>query len=253
MKLRLLLGLGVLLALGVGVSAARALLPAAGSCSGGVIAPNTYSGLIVTGNCTITGAVTVNGDVTVADGAYLDAAYKDTRLTVNGNVKVGRGAKLGLGCTYGYHDCGLSPVWLGNITVNGSIIANQALTMYLDFVTVHGSVWSFGGGPGSSGPFLNLPIKDNTIDGTLVVLGWRGGWFGIIRNTVGGSVLAAGNASVVTETGPGTDSDSTEIQTNTISGNLICGGNNPHAQVNPNDGGQPNNVSGHKSGECSGL
>ena len=46
--------------------------------------------------------------------------------------------------------------------------------------------------------------------------------------------------------------DSTEVATNTISGNLICLFNSPAAR--PGDsGGLPNTVGGHKIGECSGL
>ncbi|HEU5244252.1 MAG TPA: hypothetical protein VFU33_07620, partial [Gaiellaceae bacterium] len=49
------------------------------------------------------------------------------------------------------------------------------------------------------------------------------------------------------------DTDSSEIMTNSISGNLICHGNTPAAQVNPDDGGQPNDVGGQKIGQCAGL
>jgi hypothetical protein len=41
--------------------------------------------------------------------------------------------------------------------------------------------------------------------------------------------------------------------TNTIGGNLICQNNTPPAQVNPDDGGLPNTVTGNKIGECAGL
>jgi hypothetical protein len=46
--------------------------------------------------------------------------------------------------------------------------------------------------------------------------------------------------------------DSTEIVTNTISGNLICQGNSPAAQIG-DSGGSPNDVGGNKIGECSGV
>ena len=52
---------------------------------------------------------------------------------------------------------------------------------------------------------------------------------------------------------PGMDPDSTEVQTNTIAGNLICFGNTPGAQVNPTDKGQPNIVGGKAIGQCAGL
>jgi hypothetical protein len=200
--------------------------------------------------------VIINGDVTVADGAYLDAAYSGTELIINGNVKVGRGAKLGLGCSFGYHDCGNVPVWLGRVTVNGNIDANHALTMYLDFSIVNGNVTSKDGGdvslvdhpPLEDG--LVLPIKDNVIAGNVKVDGWEGAWFGIIRNTVGGNVEVSDTVGTrVDENGL---PDSTEIVTNIIGGDLNCKGNSPPAQVG-DSGGSPNIVGGKKKGECTSL
>jgi len=256
MRLRLFLGACAALVLGIGASAASASAAGQATCSGGVIAPGTYDGLTVTGTCTINGTVTINGNVRVADGAYLDAAYSSTRLTINGNATVGNRGKLGLGCTYGYHDCGLNPTWLGNVTVNGNVVGSNALTMYLDFTTIRGNVVVNGGGditlvdhpPLQDG--LVLPIKDNVIGGNLVVQGWKGAWFGIIRDTVGGSVLALNTAG--TRLGDQNALDSTEIVTNKISGNLICLGNSPPAQIG-DSGGSPNQVGGVKIGECASL
>lgn len=253
---RALLGLSAFLLLASGAPAAFAAAPGAALCSGGVIAPGTYNGLTVTGDCTITGDVTINGNVRVADGAYLDAAYLGTRLAINGNVSVGKDAILGLGCSYGYHDCGFSGAWLGAVTVNGNIVANQALTLYLDFVTVHGNVVVNGGGdialvdhpPADDG--LVLPIKDNVVDGNIVVHGWEGAWFGVIRNVVGANVMVSNTAG--TRIGEGGFPDSTEIVTNAVSGNLICEHNSPSAQIG-DSGGSPNTVAGNKIGECAGL
>jgi hypothetical protein len=255
MNSRLLLGVFAALALAVGGSSASAAAPGKSACSGGTLAPGGYGGLTVSGNCKIDGAVTIDGNVKIADGAYLDAAYSGTRLTINGNVSVGKGAKLGLGCTFGYHDCGDIPDWFGNVTVNGNINANQALTMYLDFTTIHGSVVSNGGGdislvdtPTQEG--IVFPIKDNVVDGNIVVHGWEGAWFGIIRNTVGGNVMATN--TVGTRIGDQNAPDSTEIVTNTIAGNLICQGNSPAPQIG-DSGGSPNDVGGNKIGQCAGL
>jgi hypothetical protein len=253
-KVKLLLGVCAVLALGVGAPAA------AGNgdklvCSGGPIAPGAYGGLTVTGVCTIQDQVTINGNVTVADGAYLDAAYSGTKLIINGNVKVGKGARLGLGCAYNYHDCGMSLDWLGNIVVNGNIDANQALTMYLDFTVINGNVVSNGGGdislvdhpPVEDG--LVLPIKDNVIAGNLTVRGWEGAWFGAIRNIVGGNVEASDTVGTRLYMG---QPDSTEVVTNIIGGNLSCKDNSPPAQIG-DSGGSPNIVGGKKKGECASL
>jgi hypothetical protein len=240
MKLRLLLGFCVLIVLGVVGSTALAAPPGASTCTGGPIAAGTYTGLTVTGTCTFTGGtVTIDGNLRVADGAILNdhAASVTTTVYVTGNVTVGKGAVLGLG-SYGPPN---------DTTVDGNIVANQPLTLYLGGMTVHGNVVSTGGGD----PGRNFPIKDDTIDGNLIIQGWSGLWLGVIRTTVGGNVIIANNAAADTSEEPG--SDSTEIMTNHVSGNLICQGNLPAAQVNPNEGGQPNVVGGHKIGECAGL
>jgi hypothetical protein len=249
MKLRLLLGLGVLLGLGLAGSTAFGAPPGAGSCSGGAIPAGTYNGFTVTGNCTFAGgAVTINGNLTVADGAFLndhDATHATVHVT--GNVTVGKGAVLGLG--------NYSPVPPHNSAIiDGNLTANQPLTLYLGGITVHGNLVSNGGGSGPAGPFRNFPTKDDRVGGNLVIQGWQGGWIGVIRVDVGGNAIVSKNASVVTPDGsPPPDSDSTEVQTNHIGGNLICQGNTPPAQVNPGDGGQPNVVAGQKIGECAGL
>lgn len=228
------------------------------TCTDGEIPGGTYSRLIVKGDCWFGGDVTINGDVTVKAGAVLNdhAMSSADHVLINGNVKVGKGAVLGLG-TY-------NPVAIHDTVVNGNISAHKPLTLYLSFITVHGNVVSHGGG--SATEFRNFPTKDNVIDGNLVLQGWRGGWLGVIRNTVGGNVKVAKNASIVIETPPecdptkgectdvpGTDSDSTEVQTNVIAGNLICVHNTPAAQVNSGDLGEPNKVAGKAIGECRDL
>jgi hypothetical protein len=255
-RFKILLGVCALLAVGIGGSSAVAKSPSQGSCSGGAIAPGVYNGLTVTGDCTITGDVTINGRVTVAKGADLEAAFLGTRLTVNGDVKVGQGATLGLGCSFGFHDCGFNPtLWPGNVTVNGNIIATQALTLYLDFSTVHGNVTVNGGGDitlvdhGAVQDGLVLPIKDNVIDGNVMVQGWEGAWFGIIRNHVGGNVKATHTVGTRLDQDTLTFLDSTEIVTNVIGGNLICEQNSPPAQI-ADSGGSANTVGGNKIGEC---
>jgi hypothetical protein len=234
--------------------------PGSYTCSeDGPIPGGTYSGLVVTANCFFGGDVTVNGNVTVADGAILNdhAGSAANHVLITGNVKVGKGAVLGLG-TY-------NPYAIHDTTVNGSIVANHPMTLYLSFATVHGNVVSNGGG--TTAEFRNFPIKDNTIDGNLVVQDWHGGWLGVIRNDVGGNVIVSKNASVVMLTGctgegeeevctgfgPGFDDDSTEVQTNVINGNLVCQGNFPAAQVNAFDGGELNDVGGHAVGQCADL
>jgi hypothetical protein len=242
-KLRLLLGIGFLLVLGGVGSGALAAGQGGVTCSGGSIAAGTYQNLKVTGNCTFDAgaAITINGNLTVAKGAILnDHAASTATVHVTGNVKVGAGAVLGLGD----YDPNLPH---DSAIVDGNITANHPLTLYLGGITIHGNLVSNGGGD----PTRNFPIKDDTIDGNVAIQGWSGLWMGVIRVTAGGNVIVSKNTAADPTTLPG--SDSTEVMTNDIAGNLICHRNTPAAQVNALDGGLPNTVGGRKIGECAGL
>jgi hypothetical protein len=247
-KLRLLLGLVVLGVVGVVVSAALAAPPAAGTCSGGLIAPGDYNGLTVTGTCFFAGGnVNVNGNLTVADGAALnDHAGSFAVVHVTGNVRVGKGAVLGLGK---YGPPNIQP---SGTVVDGNIVANQPASLYLSAITVHGNVTSNGGGD----PTRNFPIKNLVVDGNMNIQGWSGLWIGLLRNTVGGNVVFSNNSG--TQTGEDEFEgipDSSEVATNHIGGNLICQGNTPAAQIGDaiGDGGSPNTVGGNKIGECTAV
>jgi hypothetical protein len=268
-KLTLLLGLTAALALGVfGTTTVSAAPKGPDTCAGGAIPAGTYRGLSVTGNCWFTGdLVTINGSLTVAPGAILnDHAASPTTVRVNGGVFVGEGAVLGLGA---YGPPGIST----DTRVNGSIVADKPLSLYLSGITVNGSVTSIGGvAPAFSGAlseFRNFPFKDNRVNGNLTIQDWQGGWLGVIRVQVNGNVTVSGNRSVLVETpdgcspepggtpctgsAAGVDTDSTEVQTNVIHGSLDCYDNTPPAQVNILDGGQLNQVTGQKLGECATL
>jgi hypothetical protein len=246
MKLRLVLGACTVLALGVfAVSAAAD--PTAGPpicSSAGTSLSGTHGNLTIHGNAYVADGNTLNvrGNLKLASGACLDAFSLGT-VHVGGNVSVHRGAVLGLGCTPGsigpVPPCGTTTT---DDTVGGSIVAHRALTMYLDGDHIGGNVVSRGGGPGLHGTFLNFPVKDNAIGGNLIVRGWRGGWSGALRNSVGGNLVFSRNASIA-------DPDSNEVLTNTIGGNLVCRGNSPAVQVG-DSGGLPNVVGGHKIGQC---
>jgi hypothetical protein len=252
---------------------ALAAKPGAGTCAGGtpgnpeVIPANTYSGFTVTGFCVFgPGTTTINGNLTVAPGAGLDdhgaEQWMGAELHVTGNVKVGKGAALGLGWNGGGPLPG-GEGKLGPDTVGGNIIANQPLALQIGQVTIDGNLISNGGGVTSlAGAERNFPVEDNVIHGNLIVQGWTGGWIGLIRNTVDGNVIFANNVSMWNrDTGTGMDPDSSEVMGSmgpfpqTIGGNLICHDNVPAAQVNPNppDSGAANFVGGKAIGECAGL
>ena len=238
--------------------------PNAGTCSGGTMLAGTYSSFTVTGTCTIEpGAVVqINGNLTVARGASLNdhgaEGWLNAQVHITGNVRVGKGAVLGLGFN-------APEGTLGPDTVGGNIVANQPLALQLGNVTVGGNVISNGGGSrkASVADFRNFPVKDNTIHGNLIIQGWRGGWIGLIRNHVDGNVIFSHNRAADTSVLPG--SDSSEIMSSdlsaiggpilpqTIGGNLICHHNVPAAQVNSGDFGANNFVGGEAIGECAGL
>lgn len=255
-KLRLLAGVLALVSFSVFASSAGAARPGSATCTGGPIASDTYNGLTVTGNCWFTGSsVVVNGNLTVAPGAVLNdhAGAPDGSapafVHITGNATVGKGGILGLG-TY-------NPFAPHSTTVDGNIVADQPLSLYLSFMTVHGNLISNGGGGGTTGDFRNFPTKDDTVDGNLIIQGWTGGWIGVVRDHVGGNVIFSNNTSVLNadeegNVSVGTDPDSSEVVTNVIGGNLICEGNTPVAQIG-DSGGLPNVVGGHKLGQCAGL
>ena len=229
----------------------------------------TYRDFTVTGTCTIAyGAkVQIKGNLIVARGASLNdhgaEAWQAAEIHITGNVLVGKGAVLGLGWNSPQGEGSLGPD-----TVGGNILADRPLALQVGQVTIGGNLISNGGGvlSTSQADFRNFPIKDNVIHGNLVVTGWRGGWIGLIRNQVGKNVIFARNVSRSNpETGPGMDTDSSEVMgtdlssvggpviPQTIGRNLICFGNSPAAQVNPVDGGANNVVGGKAIGECAGL
>ena len=238
----------------VGGATALAGGPGSTTCNNTTLGSNSYGSVTVMGTCQVAlgSNITINGDLTLSDGSVF-AGFTPSTVHVTGNVKVGKGALLQMG--YGTE----------TDVVDGNINANQPLNVELGFVTIHGNVVSNGGGPGTDA-FLNFPLKNNTIDGNLIVHGWQGGWFGLLRNTVGGNIDVSNVASVLhqtpdscgegtappcTGTAPGPDPDSTEIVDNTVGGNVICQNNVPAAQVGDSGGG-PNIVSGNKIGECNG-
>lgn len=255
-KPRLLLALpAALLAFGAWGSAATAD-PTAGPkiCPGTETAiAGHYGDLRIRGDRYVASGTTlkVRGDLTIARGSCLDAFTLGT-VKVRGNVRVEPGAILALGCTPG----SIGPVppcntTTTNDTVGGDIFANHALTMYLDGDTIGGNLISIGGGPGPVlNPYVNFPIKDNTIHGNVFVFGWKGAWFGFLRNVVDRNVVLIRNVGVTI--GDLGTPDSTEVVTNTISGNLVCLGNQPPAQIG-DSGGTPNTVGGRKVGQCADL
>ena len=240
----------------------------AGACINGKMLAGTYRDFTVTGTCVVAyGAkVHIKGDLTVSAGASLNdhgaEQWMQAEIHISGDVHVGKGAVLGLGWNSPQGEGSLGPD-----TVGGNIEANRPLALQVGGITVGGDVVSVGGGvmSTSAADFRNFPVKDNVVHGNLVITGWRGGWIGLIRNRVDGTVVFARNVSASSDAGPGTDADSSEVMGSdlssvggptipqTIGGNLVCLGNVPAAHVNPGDYGAKSVVAGKAIGECAGL
>ncbi len=247
MRPKLLLGLCAMLALGIWAAPAAAD-PTSGppicSSAGTPLSGHHYRSLRLTGNNYVAAGtnLTVRGNLEIAPGACLDAFSTGT-VNVGGNVLVGKNAILGLGCApdvdFVNVPCGSTTT---DDTIGGNLFALDPYTMYLTADTIRGSLVSVGGGPGAPpAPFVNFPIKDMMIRGNVLVSGWDGGWFGLLRNVVNGNVVVTNNLASVP--------DADEVVTNTVDRNLICYGNNPAVQFG-DSGGSPNEVSGFAFGEC---
>jgi hypothetical protein len=244
---------GVCVAIACALTAAAAL---GDPNSGPTICPSTetpisgtYTNLTIQGDQYVAAGTTliVQGNLEVAPGACLDAFTLGT-VTVDGNLSVGKGASLALGCTTHWNSGGSGPPCNDSTTddvVTGNLTAYKPLTMYLDGDTIEGNLLSIGGGPGTTlSPYVDFPIKDNTIDGSAWIIGWHGAWVGFLRNTVGRNVVLGEIVDA--------DSDSTEVATNVITGSLYCFANSPAPQFG-DSGGTPNTVGGTKNGQCAGL
>ena len=262
----LLMGLVGLLGSSPSASAAT---PTSVTCSGTSASPaplpgGTYSAVTVTGVCTVNaGQVVVTGNVTVDPGAALVAAFANndggsgtSGLTVDGDIDVGSGATLLLGCEAAHFACiddpnQSSPTLNAAETVKGSVVATDPLGVILHLTAVGGDASQAGGGGGLSctptGIFAKFgsPVysdyEDNTVGGNLRVTGLTSCWLGGLRNKVGGSVTYADNTLA--------DPDANEILTNQIAGNFLCSNNSPVMEYGDSQG-SPNRVGGFATGQC---
>ncbi|HYA01124.1 MAG TPA: hypothetical protein VEK76_12380 [Candidatus Binatia bacterium] len=238
-------------------SAVGATGPPHATCTGGPVAAGSYASLTITGTCfgPPTGVVEVLGNLIVGEGATLVANYPstgpgqpegDANIVVGGNLRVGAGAAMILGCA--------AEIGCASTTqdrVDGNLTARGALGVVLHNNAFGGSVSLSGGGGGVSceptGIFaaFGLPvysdIEDNTVAGSVSVSGLESCWFGMLRNLVSGNVSYHDNTYA--------DPDASEVLQNTILGNLYCRDNLPAVQFG-DSGAAPNQVRGRATGEC---
>ena len=242
---------------------------AAGSsqtCTGTLQSPGvlagTYRGdVTVTGLCLVnSGAAVINGDLTLAPDAAVGATYAlndvagsgTSSLTVRGDVMVGSGAVLALGCEPTYGPCSDDPGSTTQDRVLGDVRASQPLGIVILASTIKGDLRVTGGGGGVScsppypgffgavGSPAFTDAEDNVIGGDLTYTGIQSCWLGAMRNAVRGDVTVRGNTMA--------DSTADSIAGNRVSGSIACSGNSPAAQYG--FAGSPNQIRSHASGEC---
>lgn len=243
------------------------------TCTGTFKAPGVLAGkfkgnVVVTGVCVVNGgAAVIKGDLILAPGSALNATFAlndvagtgTSSLTVKGDVKVGPGALLAMGCEPNFSPCtddpdaGTGGTLTGQNKVFGSVRAFQALGVLLHASTIKASVSVLGGGGAEScnppfpGVFADLgsppftDAEDNSIGGNLTMAGLHSCWLGALRNSVRGSVLVAGNSMA--------DPDAMEILANLVRGSIACFKNSPAVQYG-DSASSPNQVRGHAFGQC---
>jgi 5'-nucleotidase len=185
--------------------------------------------------CTDTLAPGTYGAVTVPAAA--------TCIIMEGPITIRGGLSVGEGATFVFSSEETPDV---TATISGGVVSSNALSVQIHFATINGGVSLQGGAGPFGGPFDVTwnTLEDNQINGAVTVNGYTGFWQGFIRNNVNGSVNFNNNTVL--------DPDGNEVVTNTIHGSLNCSGNTPAPQVGDSEG-QPNVVTGPKTGQCTGL
>ena len=244
------------------------------TCTGTLAKPGVLAGtfrgdVVVTGVCVVNGgAAVIKGDLILARGSALNATFAlndvagtgTSSLTVRGDIRVGRGATLGMGCEPNFQPCSDDPnaasggTLTGHSHVGGDVRASRALGVIIHASKINGSVTLNSGGGGktcavpTTGIFslLQSPVfsdfEDNTIGGSLTVTGLRTCWLGALRNHVRANIVVAGNKMA--------DPDAGEVLTNVVRGSIACFRNSPAVQYG-DSGGSPNRVYGRAFGQCS--
>ena len=204
----------------------------------------------------------MNGDLILAKGAALNATFAQndvagsgtSSLAVTGDVKVGQGATLDMGCEPNAAPCTDSATLTGLNQVGGKLTARSALGVIVHASTIKGSVSQAKGGGGTNctppptGFFsvIGSPVysdyEDNQIGGSLRVSGLQSCWFGALRNRVHQDVAYLRNSLA--------DPDASEVVSNVVLRDMSCIGNSPAVQFGDSVG-KPNKVGVHATGQCS--
>jgi hypothetical protein len=222
----------------------------------------TYSSNVtIEGVCNaVAGPVVIEGNLRVTPGSGLNAAFAAGNVTVQGNLLVGRGAFMYLGCIPRSFACfddpePEDPTLSSASTVGGNIIETQPLGVVVHNSTIGGNVQETGGGGGTTCenpppmfPFgVNSDYEDSTVGGSIDVIGLDSCWLGLARDSVGRNVDMLQNQLA--------DPDAIEILGNQIGNNLVCQGNSMLWNSNETGPGlfprEPHpNEARHRVGQC---
>jgi hypothetical protein len=255
----------VVLGAGAAGAAGNPLQPPS-TCTGTLASPGVLAGafggnVTVKGVCFVNGGATViGGDLILAPGSALNATFalNDVRgkgtssLFVQGNVKVGSGAVLFMGCEPHFSPCSDDPTLTGQNTVVGGVTAVGALAVIIHASTIGGNLGLTNGGggvtcvpPAGILAAIGLPAfsdaEDNSIGGNLIFSGLGTCWLGALRNFVGHNITDSGNTMA--------DPDANEILANFVQGSIGCFSNSPAVQYG-DSASFPNRVHGPAFGEC---
>jgi hypothetical protein len=249
--------------------------PPPNTCTGSLAVPGvlagTYKGdVTITGYCVVDGGrALITGDLTLAPGAALNATFAlndvagsgTSSLLVRGDIKLGSGATLAMGCEPIHSPCtddpnaGTGGTLRGSNAVDGSLIAKGALGVLVHASRIKGSVRQTSGGgglscaPPTTGIFslFGSPVfsdyEDNNISGSLRVLGIQSCYFGALRNKVHQNLTYNNNTLG--------DPDGSEVTSNVVLQDIGCSRNIPAVQFGDATMGAPNKVAQHASGQCS--
>jgi hypothetical protein len=231
----------------------------AGTCSGGSIAPGTYSSLKITGFCTVDqGVVKVSHSVEVEENAGLIAAFGNgPQLAIGGSLYVEHDAVLVLGCEPEAFACINDPdqavgTFSSKGTVYRNLYADNPLAVIVHNAYIGHNLRVHGGGGGLNcdpqdalfGSPAYGTFEDTSVGGNATISDMKTCWLGFFRNTVGGWVNYHENSTF--------DPDGNEVETDVVHGNLMCSDDNPAAQEG-DSGGFPNIAFGAATGECVSL
>jgi hypothetical protein len=219
----------------VSASSAAAKAHAGGpvTCSGTLASPGVLSGtyssnVTIEGICAaVAGPVVIEGNLMLTPGSGLNAAFAAGNVTVRGNLSVGRGAFLFLGCIPRSFACfddpdHAHPTLQSASTVDGNLSETQPLGVVVHNSTIGGNVQEAGGGGGTTceNPPPTFPFgvfsdyEDSTIGGSIDVIGLDSCWLGLARDSVGRNVNILHDQLA--------DPDAIEIIANQIGNNLLC-------------------------------